>query len=856
MEGRADAPLNGKQDEHAPNHWQNFPAGLRLLVVDDDPVCLKLVEQMLRKCSYEVTTCANATMALRLLREKNTEYDLVLSDVYMPDMDGFKLLEVVGLEMDLPVIMMSSNGDTSNVFRGVTHGACDYLIKPVRLEELRNLWQHVVRRRRQHAQEVDSDEQSQERDEDQSRNKRKADAAGFLHDQYRGGLNGGGGSGAADELGLDGGSNKKARVVWSVEMHQKFVNAVNQLGIDKAVPKKILEIMGVDGLTRENVASHLQKYRLYLRRVSGVHQHAGHQTRPPPKSSPTPPLPQGQPLPMQAPTGLQPPPPQQQQPSQQIANGGVSPSAGAAAAAMAGGGQQPGGPQPPGAAPSMAQMTGGGADDGVNSMAVAAVAAAAGAFPVLPPPPQPQPHPPPQHQPHPATLLAANPMMAAAAGLNPLLGAMGGLGVGPLGVGPLGPLNGLPLPGMQPPLGLLPGLAGPGGQPGMGQLGPMGLPGLASLPGALPGGLPMNPMAGGLQQMAAANLMQGMAGGMAQLPALAVNGLMGPLPGVGLTPGPHQQPMLPPQHQQQLAELQQQQQQQQQQLQQQANLQQQLSMQLQQQASLQQHASLQQQLSIQQQQQQQRQLQQLQHQTSLNRLSLQQQPQSQQQQQQQQHQSPQLQQAQHGSLAPAGASPHLHALPQLSQHQQQSQQQQLSSTLGVMPGAAAALHAASLQAQHPVHADGSLATAAAQASLPSDLMGVGLMDVSGRGNVSSNGFGARARGSVQQTHGTVPGLVDTNILLDGEDPSDIAAVFQEMYGNGGGAGGGSGPGGGGGTNAAAMAVAAMPGGPRGHHLGAVGMLGVAGDSGGLMAVPDPNRGVVMEDDFFSFLLKN
>ncbi len=64
-------------------------------------------------------------------------------------MDGFKLLEVVGLEMDLPVIMMSSNGDTSNVLRGVTHGACDYLIKPVRLEELRNLWQHVVRRRRQ-----------------------------------------------------------------------------------------------------------------------------------------------------------------------------------------------------------------------------------------------------------------------------------------------------------------------------------------------------------------------------------------------------------------------------------------------------------------------------------------------------------------------------------------------------------------------------------------------------------------------------------------------------------------------------------------------------------------------------------
>ena len=44
--------------------------------------------------------------------------------------------------------VMSSNGDTPVVLRGVTHGAVDFLIKPVRIEELRNVWQHVVRRRR------------------------------------------------------------------------------------------------------------------------------------------------------------------------------------------------------------------------------------------------------------------------------------------------------------------------------------------------------------------------------------------------------------------------------------------------------------------------------------------------------------------------------------------------------------------------------------------------------------------------------------------------------------------------------------------------------------------------------------
>jgi two-component response regulator (ARR-B family) len=51
-----------------------------------------------------VTTCQRATAALNMLREKKDFYDLVISDVYMPDMDGFKLLELIGLEMDLPVI--------------------------------------------------------------------------------------------------------------------------------------------------------------------------------------------------------------------------------------------------------------------------------------------------------------------------------------------------------------------------------------------------------------------------------------------------------------------------------------------------------------------------------------------------------------------------------------------------------------------------------------------------------------------------------------------------------------------------------------------------------------------------------
>ncbi|GMJ05440.1 response regulator 1 [Hibiscus trionum] len=250
-----------------------FPAGLRVLVVDDDPTCLIILEKMLRTCSYEVTKCNRAETALAILRENKNGFDIVISDVHMPDMDGFKLLEHIGLEMDLPVIMMSADDGKHVVMKGVTHGACDYLIKPVRMEALKNIWQHVIRKRKNGWKDL---EQSGSVEEGDRQQKQSEDA------EYSSSANEGNWKSSKKrkddedetEDRDDTSTLKKPRVVWSVELHQQFVAAVNQLGIDKAVPKKILELMNVPGLTRENVASHLQKYRLYLRRLSGVSPHA------------------------------------------------------------------------------------------------------------------------------------------------------------------------------------------------------------------------------------------------------------------------------------------------------------------------------------------------------------------------------------------------------------------------------------------------------------------------------------------------------------------------------------------------------------------------------------------------------
>ncbi|KAA0053909.1 transcription factor PCL1-like [Cucumis melo var. makuwa] len=75
------------------------------------------------------------------------------------------------------------------------------------------------------------------------------------------------GSGAGDEPAR---TLKRPRLVWTPQLHKRFVDAVAHLGIKNAVPKTIMQLMSVDGLTRENVASHLQKYRLYLKRMQGI----------------------------------------------------------------------------------------------------------------------------------------------------------------------------------------------------------------------------------------------------------------------------------------------------------------------------------------------------------------------------------------------------------------------------------------------------------------------------------------------------------------------------------------------------------------------------------------------------------
>ncbi|XP_077238287.1 two-component response regulator ARR14-like [Tasmannia lanceolata] len=249
--GQIPSPENRSED--------NFPVGMRVLAVDDDPSCLKILENLLRKCLYEVTVTQEAVTALKLLRENKDKFDIVISDVNMPNMDGFKLLEIVGLEMDLPVIMMSGNCEVSTVMKGIKHGACDYLLKPVRIEELKIIWRHVIRKTLPDPKEANDATDKLKHVTGATDNASKLTRK--CVDQRREKENE-----VNDNSDEHPSTQKRQRVAWSAELHSQFISAVNQLGIEKAVPKRILDLMNTQGLTRENVASHLQKYRNALKK--------------------------------------------------------------------------------------------------------------------------------------------------------------------------------------------------------------------------------------------------------------------------------------------------------------------------------------------------------------------------------------------------------------------------------------------------------------------------------------------------------------------------------------------------------------------------------------------------------------
>uniref|UniRef100_A0ACD5Z8D1 Uncharacterized protein n=1 Tax=Avena sativa TaxID=4498 RepID=A0ACD5Z8D1_AVESA len=165
--------------------------------------------------------------------------------------------------------VFSADGDNTTVNKGITHGACGYLVKPVRITELRNIWQHVIRKNL-------GAMSNNNRDNDDP-DQRVVPPVIVLGE--RGGAKGkkcskknkndGHGSDENKETMHVHTTQRKPRVSWTGELQRRFMKVVNRLGgADKAYPKTILQMMEVDDLTRGSVASHLQNYRMNLKKAA------------------------------------------------------------------------------------------------------------------------------------------------------------------------------------------------------------------------------------------------------------------------------------------------------------------------------------------------------------------------------------------------------------------------------------------------------------------------------------------------------------------------------------------------------------------------------------------------------------
>lgn len=106
-----------------------------ILVIDDEPELLAMIDAIFKRAGYtQVTTVSSAKEAMKLLSVKMP--DMVISDVMMPDIDGFELLQEIRAISKVPVLMLTAKGEAEDRYAGFELGADDYLIKPFLPKEL------------------------------------------------------------------------------------------------------------------------------------------------------------------------------------------------------------------------------------------------------------------------------------------------------------------------------------------------------------------------------------------------------------------------------------------------------------------------------------------------------------------------------------------------------------------------------------------------------------------------------------------------------------------------------------------------------------------------------------------------
>ena len=121
---------------------------LRLVIVDDEVMNLKLIRQALSDQPIEIFASADPLEGLELVRSKHPH--LVFLDLMMPDLGGLELLErIVEMDPGIDVILMTGYYTPESAVEAIQKGACDYLTKPLSIPKLRERMRQLVEAARQ-----------------------------------------------------------------------------------------------------------------------------------------------------------------------------------------------------------------------------------------------------------------------------------------------------------------------------------------------------------------------------------------------------------------------------------------------------------------------------------------------------------------------------------------------------------------------------------------------------------------------------------------------------------------------------------------------------------------------------------
>ncbi|XP_070043244.1 two-component response regulator ORR26-like [Nicotiana tomentosiformis] len=221
--------------------------GLRILLVDNDTTSLLNLASALEEHSFKVTTIEKATVALSILRERIDQFDLVMVDVNMPDMECFEFINCTQLIKDIPIILMSSNVKREMVEQAVAQGVCFFFMKPISAKKLKNIWQHVYRHQKKVSQKLEKNKannQVEVMDNTSFANKKMQDTKGKIIVNSAEGSKGKRKRITDEETQVKNGDSekedrslvsektmeKRRRLHWTPDLEKKFKKAVRKLG--------------------------------------------------------------------------------------------------------------------------------------------------------------------------------------------------------------------------------------------------------------------------------------------------------------------------------------------------------------------------------------------------------------------------------------------------------------------------------------------------------------------------------------------------------------------------------------------------------------------------------------------------